>query len=348
MLLWDLVSPADLTVFSRRVPDDLPDSLSRFLPNRSIVGVKSRTARFTRTNVTAMYRAYNAETPIGKRPDVVRVSEFVLPPVGQKLLITEWEYLYLQYATSGGGAAAALIQQIYDDVEQNTRAIRNRIELARGQLLCTGKFSLVDENNLTIEADYGLATTGTAGTHTPTSAVSWSDTTNATPLTDEQTWTQTIKTDSGAAPVAALMADATVTLLARNAEYRAAFWGGLAGSQPNLSRAQVNQIRSDYGLAPIQTYDHRLSVDGVDTRVTDVNKVVLVTANAGETQFGITADSLQLVGSKAVDFTTNQAPGIFSALYKNTDPVEGWTKSTAVAMPILGDPNGLVAATAIH
>ena len=66
MQLWDIISPADLTVFARTVPDEFPDSLVQFLPDRILSGIKSRSAKKSRRNVTAQYRAYNAATPLGR------------------------------------------------------------------------------------------------------------------------------------------------------------------------------------------------------------------------------------------------------------------------------------------
>jgi len=157
MQLWDIVSPADLTVFARTLPDEFPDSLDRFLPDRLIAGIKSRIAKKTRTNVVAQYRAYNAETPIGNRPISVAVTEVLLPPVGHKLMLTEWERLSLDAAHNGGTALDEMVATVYDDVENSVRAVRNRAELARGDFLTDGKFTLAAENGLTIEADFGLA-----------------------------------------------------------------------------------------------------------------------------------------------------------------------------------------------
>ena len=66
---------------------------------------------------------------------------------------------------------------IIDDIENHVRAIRARLELAAGDLLTDGKFSLVDENGLTLEADFQVPTA-----FLPTAATLWTDTANSTPL----------------------------------------------------------------------------------------------------------------------------------------------------------------------
>jgi len=341
MQLWDIVSPADLTVYARAIPDEFPDSLNRFLPDRVIAGIKSRSARKTRRNVTAQYRAYNAATPIGIRPVSVSLTEVLLPPVGQKLALTEWERLNLALAESGGSALDAMVATIYDDVENSVRAVRNRAELARADYLVDGKFSLVAENGLTIECDWALA-----GTHKPTAAILWGGAL-AVPLSDEQAWVQIIKTDSGTAPVAAIMSSTVIGALLRNAEYRAAYWGGSAAIQPNLNRAQLTQVRIDNSLPPLVEYDHQLEVDGVNTRLIPTNKFILVTGSVGESQWGITAEGLDFATTSAVDFVLADAPGLVASAWKTPDPVTGWTKTNATFMPVAGDINGLLSATVL-
>jgi len=340
MQLWDIVSPANLTVFARTVPDEFPDSLNRFLPDRIINGIKSRVARKTRTNVVAQYRAYNAETPIGSRPLSIAVTEVLLPPVGQKLMLTEWERLSLEAARNGGTALDDMVATVYDDVENSVRAVRNRAELARGDFLTDGKFSLVAENGLTIEADFGLP-----GTHVVTAAVLWSVVATSTPLSDEQAWVLVVKNDSGKAPVAAITSSTVVGYLLRNAEYRAAYWGGNAGAQPNLNRSQLAQVRSDNGLPLIHEYDHQLYVNGANARVIPVNRFILVTDGVGESQWGLTAEALDFATTAAVDFVLHDAPGLVASAWKSPDPVTGWTKTNATFMPVAADINGLFSAT---
>lgn len=338
MQIWDILPAVDATAFARVVPDDLPDTLSALLPDRQINGVKSRTARRTRTNVTAKYRAYNAETPIGRRPEALTVTEQALPPIGQKLPVTEWETLWLEFAGGGGNAFAGMLQQMYDDIEQNVRAIRNRMTLARGDLLTDGKFTLAGENGLVLEADYGLN-----AALLPTASQYWNNA-DALILSDLQAWDRVVRTRSGRPPVAVRASSLIVGYMLKNDEVRASYWGGNANAQPNLNRAQLSQVLRDNGLPPIVEEDHQLEVDGVVTRVLPENRLIMVVDGVGETQWGVTAESLELVASNAVDFTRADAPGLFAAVYRTPDPVTGWTKVTGVGMPVLGEPDGLLSA----
>ena len=344
MQIWDIISPLDATAFTRYLPDHLPNSLNMFLPDRNVQSNKSRRAKFSRTNVTAKFRAYNAETPIGRRPDVIQTTEWQLPPIGQKLPVAEEEALRLQLEMSNGSPAAlaALVQQMFDDFEQNVRAIRNRAELARGDLLQDGKFTLQDENGLTLEADWGLP-----DTHIVTPGTKW-DQTAATPLTNEKTYIQTLLIDEiGISPAWAIASTAAINALLANAEYRAAAYP-LAASPPTLAGlTQLNAVRAEHNLPPIHRYDHKLSVDNVTTNVIDPKKFILGIDGYGEYQWGISAESLQLVRRSAGAFVVTDAPGLVSAVYTEEDPVTSWTKTSGVGMPAVSEPAGLVVVNAL-
>jgi hypothetical protein len=344
MQIWDIINPLDATAFVRMLPDQLPNSLSSVLPDRTVPHNKSRRAMMQRNNVTAKFRSYDAETPIGQRPDTITVTEWQLPPIGQKLPVGEEETLRLQLEISGGSpsAMAALIQQMYDDMEQNVRAIRNRVELARGDLLTDGKFTLTDENGLTLEADWGVP-----ATHTVTPGTKW-DANGGTPLSNEKTYVQTLLVDGiGQGPDWVLASTAGINALLANAEYRAAAYP-LAPSPPTLAGlGQLNNVRAEHNLAPITRYDHKVSVDGSVTSVIDPKLFIMGIRGFGEFQWGISAESLELARGSNGAFTVSDAPGLVSAVYRQIEPVRSWTKTSGVGMPVVAEPKGLVVVHAL-
>lgn len=340
MELWNaFAAPADITFFARNLPDNNADNLERILPDRPIQGIKTRQVRRTTTRVAARYRAWNAETPIGQRPDTITVTEVSLPPIGEKLPLTEYDLLML--ATGGQatpGITSQLVEAIYDDAERIVNAIRNRVALARGDFLTDGKFTLAAENGLTMEYDAALA-----GTHAPTAGILWSTVATAVPITNEKAWIKVIRDDGGDPPAYALTSTAVLTLLCQNAEYKAYAYP-LVTSPPTLTEAQVNQVRAANGLPPLLINDYSVSVNGSTTRLIPENRFILAAGNVGETQWGITSDAIELVGSNAVDMTMQDAPGLFGAAWKSPDPATKWTKVSGVVMPVAGDINGLVSA----
>lgn len=339
--LWDVILPSDLTRFSRDVP--IPQqygALARILPDTPVNGFKARIRTLTRTLRAAKFRSYNSENYIAGRPFTLSITDIVLPPLGQKIPLTEMELL--QNAFANGDVNDDVIQQIYDDAETNVRATLARMQLAKGDVITDGKFSLAAENGLTLDADFELATS-----HKPTAATLWSDHANSTPIDDERAWIQQMVADGGGVPDIAVTSLTVLGHLQANVQYQKAFWGPLATAQPNLNLEQVNQIRNSWGLPPIVLDDTVIDVDGTTTRVLPVNKFILANTNGlGETQYGVTAQALEVAsGGTDAAFTRRDAPGIFTAAYKETEPPSRWTSTSAVGMPVLFDVTKLVSAT---
>lgn len=344
MDLWDIISPSDLTAFSRRYAADLPQPqgllLNQVLPDVTVRSNRVRVRSLTRTLRAAKFRVWDAENYIAGRPFTLSVSELELPPLGQKIPITEREILELALANvdPNGDVAAT----IYDDAETNVRATLARMELARGDLLTDGKVTINENGIATLEADFALT-----GAHKPTAAILWSNTATATPLADEQAWVQQMIDDGSPAPETAVTSRRVFNFLRNNAEYRAAFASNVNASTPALRPDQLNDVRSDFGLPPIMIYDTKVDVDGVSTRPIPDTKYILVAPDAGESQWGITAQALEVAAGNADPaFTRNDAPGIFTAAYKETgERVKRATSTHAVGMPVLFDKSRLLSAT---
>lgn len=334
----DLVSDVDLTVFSRQVPEPVENPLSGILPDREVDGRKSKSARHTRKTSTAKYRSYGAEAPIGKRGDSITVQELTLPAISEKLPVDE-DLIHRLNESGAKTDIDRLVASAYDDTETLTISIRNRTEQARGQFLTTGKITIA-ENGVVDEADFGLPVT-----HKVTAPVLWSDPT--APLVEqEQVWVKIVTRDAKVRPTKATVSERILSYMQRNEQYRAYFWQ-FPGSQigPILNAGQVDQVRAQFGLPALNVYEGFVPNDsGAEVRVIADNKYVLTTDTLGETQWGTTAEALELVGKNAIDFASKDAPGITVVQYRVPDPVVTWTKAAAVVMPVAGDIQGLLVA----
>jgi hypothetical protein len=337
-ILYDLVDPAELTGYTRELPVPAEIGLNRYLPDRLIDDIEATINKVTRTNRAAKFRAYDAETPIGKRDTASKVV-VELPPIGQKTVIGE--YNRLQLARLQGSQTNALVNAIFDDADLNARAVQIRVELARGDVLTDGKFTLTGENGLTLEADFGVP-----GTHIVNTGISWATHASATVLTDLQTWLDVYEADAG--PCGRILVSKTVLRhMMQNAAIRA--MASSNGIVPEMiSQMQLNQLLELNGLPPVEVYDGRFDVDGVTTRAIPVDKIAFMPVNPsdlGYTAWGITAEALEL--AEAQRMTLEGAPGLVACVMRTFDPVSTWTKVGGVVMPVLVDPNKLLVADVI-
>jgi hypothetical protein len=334
--ILDLISPAVATLVARQVPEPIANPLTSVLPNVPVQGRKSKSVRRTHVSTTAKFRSYDAEAPIGKRPDSIVVQELSLPAISEKLPLNEDLLLTLAEGNTEA-AVARIIDSVYDDIERLTTSILNRAEQARGQFLSTGKITIA-ENGFIDEADFSLPVT-----HKAPAAILWSDPA-ALAIDEEMAWARTVRNDARRPVVKAVTSEAVRNYLLKNTQYRTAFWGGVANA-PSLNPTQLAEVRATYGLAPLEVYEGIVPTDAGTARVIAANLFVLVTDNVGESQWGVTAEARELVASNAVDFNQTQAPGLTVVQFTVPDPVTTWTKVASIFLPVAGDINGLFVGT---
>ncbi|MFE3182806.1 major capsid protein [Streptomyces violascens] len=340
------VSVADLTVYARSIPNP-----SDFLLTQSVFkpvevnDVKWRIKQSKRRVNTASYRAYDTSVPFAKRRIESTQTEGTLPALGQKLLVGEMDQLLLDAAR--GADDDRLVEQLYDDVENHVEAIRSRLELAAGDVLVDGKFSLAGENGLTVEVDYGVP-----AANMPTAPKPWSAP-DADPIADEQRWISYLDSIGAPAPEMVLTSRKAWSHLASNGAYRAAYYGTPVGGQTptaTLNPEQVNSVRGTYGLPPVTFYKAQVWQDDVSKRVLPEDRWIMLPpdrAKWGQTQFGTTAESLVLSRGTSPQIEREDAPGIVITRDVEDDPVQIWTKGAAAAMPVLYSPDCHITATVL-
>lgn len=345
MIIDDYMQPTVLTGFVREVPYPSNLQLTNYLPDRFVGDIEAAMDQVTRTNRAAQFRAWDSETPVSRRDQFTR-SRVKLPPLGVKLPIGEYERLMLERARTGGDNRDAYIEAIYSDAEQLTREVYNRMELARGDALIDGKFTIVDENGLKgLEADFGLP-----GTHLVAPTVPWSTTASATPLTNLKTWTELYQDDAnGDMPGLALTSRKVINNLLLSQEIRDLFFRGdaVSGGPNLLTPAQLNTVLTAYGYPPFVAYDTKIEVDGTATRVIPDDRVIFLPSDPsslGFTAWGVTAEALELAGGQNPGLLFSDLSGLVGVVLKEGDPLRVWTKVGAVGMPIITDPKRLLVA----
>ncbi|WP_300680750.1 major capsid protein [Nocardioides sp.] len=342
-----VVTPDDLIDFVREVPTPAEFMLDQILPNVYIDSNEVDVTELTRTNRTARFRAFDANLHRARR-DVGTLRTVTLPPLSDTLTMGEYERLKIQFARTGGTRTEALTQAVYNDAQTLTGYVINRMEQARGDVLTDGKFSLINEGGLTLEADFqvpagNFVTAAVLHSHTDTDGNYDADV-----LGDIFTWTKAYTATAGFAPGGMWVSIDTLALWLANIKLRNAA-GNLLGPAAFLAREQLDQALRARGLPPIEgVYDAQVDVDDVSVRITPVNKVYFVppkTHQLGRTVWGVSATALELVDSSEADFAFENAPGIVGVVEKVGPPYREFTFVDAVGMPIIDRPRALMVAT---
>jgi hypothetical protein len=337
MIIDDYVQPVVLTGFVREVPTPTPLILNQVLPDRRIGNVEAALDQMTRTNRTAKFRAWDAETPVGQRDSFQR-SKIKLPPLGEKLPIAEQEHLMLETARTGGDNRNAYVAAIYDDAETLTGDVLRRMELARGDALVDGKFTLAGENNLTLEADFGVPSGNLVTPSTP-----WSDHDDATVIQNMNTWIDDYVDLNGEKPGFMWTSNTVISNLLLCDEIRALLGPAIfaSGGPAVITRAQLAQVFEAYGWPTLREYNTKVNVDGSNVRIIPDDRVIFTPSNPedlGYTAWGVTAEALVLARGQNPGLTFEQLPGLVGVVMTDGDPVQTWTKVAAVGMPLISNP----------
>lgn len=336
------VAPGAQTAFVRNVP--VPDEL-QLLNAFPAQYLQTNTVNFSeivKRNRTARYRSFDGRIHVSER-DAGSSASVSLLPLSTSTNMGEYERLQLEFARAQGTNKSALANAVYDDSTDLTREVQRRLEQAWGDVLTDGKLT-VNENGLVgFEADFGVP-----ANQIVTAATLWSVTATATALTDLIAWHDVYVTANGGQAGAIRTSQAVIRLVQRNKQIIDAVHGSSSG-KTRVTLDELNDLLASEGLPPfVAPYDYQVDVDGSYARTIPANRVIFTPANLadlGYTAWGVTATSLELVNSNAVDMSFEEASGIVGVVIKEGPPFREFTFVDAVAMPILSDAKRLMIAT---
>lgn len=322
----ETLSAADLTGYVRAALEDLPENaftLSAFLPDVTVDDVDFR------ANVgggglarVAKFRAYDTESPISSR-GAARVISGELPPISVKTRLDEYTRLKMRHADQ------AIVDALREDGLTLAKQILARAEVARGQLLQTGKVTL-NENGLTLEADFGRA-----AKHTQTATTLWGAGGNV--VDDLLAWAEVYAATNGARPGRILVSRQILSTVIRNKSLAEAVYGSNPGTRL-VKLTDLNDLLAAHGLPAFEVYEAKVAGAPNPADVLDPKSLLFLPGadqKIGETLWGTTAEAID--ADYGIDST--EAPGIVVGTYSDKDPVAQWTKASAIMLPVAPNTN---------
>lgn len=333
MALWtDAISPLELTILARKTIHDRENgqnTLANYLPNRTVNDLYARFVAGDNGLVQAAeFRAFDAETPIGGSRGGKEVI-VPLPAVGKKVRVSEWDRLKLRNTLSDEATRNSLAAVAVDVA----RAVADRMELMRGQVLATGK-AVLAENQLIVDTDFGRTDELNI-----TPSVKWNEHSTATPLADLEAAVEKYVEINGQRPAKLLLSSKALSALKLNAQVRST---ATSTTTPMVSSAYVRELFASHDLPEVEVYDRQVNVAGQRRRVIDDKVALLLPESDGElghTYWGTTLESTD----PRYAISEQDRPGIVVGAYAEDDPMAMWVRANAIGLPVLGDAN-LVAA----
>lgn len=327
------VTPVDLTLFMRAVPVPADNVLLPAFASRNLNTNTVDFGEIVRTNRTARFRSFDGRIHVSER-DSSSESRVSLLPLSDSLNKGEYERLQEEFARTSGTNRSLLADAIYNDAENLTNNVYNRLEQAWGDVLVDGVLT-INEGDYQGEADFGVPTE-----HKVAAAQLWSNVA-APALTDLIAWSDQYYNTNGIRPAAIRMTQATARLLQTNTQ----IINAIAGAQTGRNRVNLNEVNdllNSEGLPAITIQAvKRVDIDGTVTATLPDDRVWFTPENIGDlgyTAWGVSATSLELVNASQVQFAFSSAPGIIGVVEKVGPPYRQFTFADAVAMPILSAP----------
>ena len=336
MALWtDLIDPAELTGYARASLADYEakrGTLSQFLPNREVADTVVRFVSGQKGLVEeARYRAYDAEIEVGKGEGGKRTI-LELPPVGHNIPVSEYEQLRSRNAEN---VDELIEKSIYKTTERVVRAVADRVERLRGEVISTG-IATISEIGSTDNF-------GRSAAHNVTAAELWTD-----PAADRLAFIEQIvdqyRETNGVEPGAIVLANRVFRAMAGGEQFRVQLTNG--ASRP-ATEADVRGIVTGAGLPEIVRYDRRTKAG----KVLDDSKLFLLPAPVGTedwagTELGATFWGQTLTSTdERYGIEPSEQPGIVAGVYRGEKPpMIAEVISDAIAMPVLANADLSLAA----
>lgn len=333
MELWtDLVSPEELTDYARREQEELyaTNTLASLFPHETALGNKvSYTITENGLVPTAQFRSYDAEASIGGKTQKGRKITLELPPLSQKNRIGELDIM----RSRANLPDEVQRKSIASTTAEVVGAVEDRMELARGEILETGRLT-IEENGLYVDEDLGRDADMTVAAITP-----WDDA--AAKIVDELLgWVETYS-DKGTNGVPEIMVGSLKLRMALQKNLQILSAISTVNTPALASVEQLNQVLAAHGLPRFVTYDRKVNVAGVTRRVLSAEKLFFAPATGlGASVWGEAAEAYDPEYSLAA----GAEGGIVAAAHKTHDPYAFWVRATGVALPILTAPNSSMVA----
>ena len=330
MQMTDLIPDLTPTILAARALRDDLNTLEPYFPVENVNSNSYRLGQRARLDQAAPVRAIDAPaTPI-VRPGVTTVRGD-LPAISPIVDLSEGDLIDDMRLANALNGADTPQSRIDSAAAMVTATINNTLELMRGQVISTGTVSLLAEDGVIHDVDFGLQAEQKIA-----SAEKW---TPANALTN-------------------LIAAATVA-------------GDVSGNDPGVILttrkikrvlvAALNELYKDRPATPadltswlaandlpdIQTNDRQFVGQGKQRVIPEGTVAFIGSANSplGATELGITQEAIKQVNrlqpNGAPALTASTAAGITIVTLAGDNPVREAVQGAAIGMPILRDPTQL-------
>lgn len=332
----------DVITYTQEIPLPSNTHLLQSFPKKTYATDEIDFATITKTNRFAQFR--NWDGSFWKAPrDTGADKRIKMIPLGGSLSVGEYERRQIEFAKVGGTIQNILVDAVYDDLDNLTAYVYNRLEMAWGDVLSDGVLT-INENGVQQQLDYAIPESQLV-----TAATLWTDTAHSDPLSDLVGWYDVYRGLNGNGPGQFLCSLTT----ARNLQSNTNLINAIKGAQTGVTRVTLDDISDLFAsenLPPISiqdsVYDSFFEDDsGATVRPIPANKFLFLPSDLGDlgfTAWGTPTTVMELLDNHV---QVDQGAGVIGILVKEGPPFRKTTYVDAVALPVLADPRKLLVAT---
>lgn len=334
--ILNLISDAERLEFSQNLSVARPAYIGdRIFPDQKTENLKAeylRLAEGANIPVMATVHAFDTEAEIGSRPvfDKTEVEKLLI-----KRKINQTERVRL-LTENGVYSDDAVVRYVFDDMRLMAEAVKTRTEVAKMEVLATGKMT-IKENNLNMTVDYGVPAknTGFKIDFGPEADI----------IGQLQAVADTAA-ESGNALTEIVTSNKLLRKLAANKGIQTMIYGTV-GAGTYVPADRIRALFAElFGFGTITTNDLRYktqTASGAEAtkRFFPDDKMAFLSngtaAAFGAGLWGVTPEEAEYgqYNEKSADqfITITQ--------WATPDPVAVWTKASGVFIPVVPNPNGL-------
>lgn len=315
---------------------EIQDDILNFVPDEPIYDLEFAANVVRSSSQMAGMIGFGAEPPVRDKDEVARVLGDIAK-FGGKDIVTEVELLKL-HNPRNNQEFQAIVDRITANGAKMVQETRDRMNVAKLQLLTTGKVSF-DNNNVKVDLDFSeyipaeqkIALTG---------ADTWANPDHDV-IGDLLEWNNTYEANNGKQADAIYMTRKVQALLLKNAVIVNEASGANSG-RTRVSNDELNSVLGGYGLPPVRLVKKtsaRVKPYGAANFETieffPENRVLFVSNGAANFKLGPTVEN-------------NYQPGIVLQAYDKFEPIQSILRTAAAGFPVLEQPSLVLYADVIE
>ena len=323
------VNPVELTRYVRPLieatdKDRANGTLADILPAEKYDSDTVEWTTESRTGVVAKVRSWDTESEIASGGYASRNNIAKLPPISIKDKFSE-----LAKIRRMGRNAPETAQVAAERIAKSVGfGVLDRVIQLRGEALETGKLA-INEGGVIQDVDFGRKPEFTKTAGTLFSAA------GADPIAFLETILEEYEDENGEYPDR-LVGSKRVRTAMRKAIVAAGYFG--TDKSTFVRNSDIDELLIDRDIPAFTTNDKVIG----GQRVIAADKLILAkSVTAGQTAWGTPAE---VADPKYSAFGPGEGSGVLVGSYDEQDPWITWIRSTAVALPLLTNPNATMAA----